>query len=356
MPDIVLFGATGYTGRLTAQVLHSRGANFAIAGRDPEKLKRLADEVGSPEIKVADSDDVTSVRDAIAGSKALITCVGPFLDHGWAALEAAVAEKVHYVDSTGEGPFIDTMLERFDAPARDAGIALAPACGFDEAPGDLAVAMACEGITTPDVTVTYAIPSTPSRGTAKSVPRILTSKGPFLRDGEVEWLRAGAEDRWSPLPDPLGPKRAVTFPLALLRLAPLHEQMNSFGTYVSVDNFQWAGLRFAYPFVRVLLSETGAKILNKVIERLPEGPEGSKRDARWTILVEATGPDGRRNVAISGPDVYGLTAEMLSLAATRLALGKTHGSGVIAPVQAMGSAAMKERLESCGVTFGIYDN
>lgn len=354
MPDIVLFGATGYTGRLTAEALHAQGCDFAIAGRDPEKLKSLAEEVGSPEMRVADSSDIASVRSALSGAKALITCVGPFLKHGWAAVDAAIAEGVSYVDSTGEGTFVDQMIERSDGPARDAGVALAPACGFDESPGDLGIALACEGLTRPAVTVTYAVPSTPSRGTLRSIPPIITSTGPFIDEGEQTWLRAGARDRWSPLPDPIGPKRAVSFPLALLRLGPLHQQMSSFGTYVSVDNAQWAGLRFGYPFVKAIFSGPSSRLLDKAIARLPEGPDDRKRSARWTILVEASSEDGWRNVLLQGSDVYGLTAETLTIAARRAAAGAAEGTGVIAPVQAMGVTELRSRLEAIGVTIETY--
>lgn len=354
MADIVLFGATGYTGRLTAEVLHRRGADFAIAGRDPEKLKTLADQVGSPEVRVADSSDVTSVRDAVAGSKVLITCVGPFLKYGRAAVEAAIAEGVHYVDSTGEGLFIDEMVDRFDRPARDAGIALAPACGFDESPGDLAISLACEGLAEPEVTVTYAVPSTPSQGTLRSIPAIITSTGPFIEDGARRWLRTGERDRWSPLPDPVGPKRAVSFPLALLRLAPLHQEMTAFGTYMTVDNLQWAGLRFGFPAVKAIFSGPGSRLLDRAIAKLPEGPDERKRKARWTILVEARSRSGWRNVVVKGSDVYGLTAETLSLAAERMASGDNQEAGIIAPVQAMGVQELKSRLEDFGVTIETY--
>src|SRR5687767_5757329 len=107
MPDVSLFGATGFTGRLTAQALARRGVSFAIAGRDREKLERLADEFEPrPDVRVAAVGDVHALAAALEDVKVLITCVGPFTELGDTAVEAALRARVHYIDSTGEGTFI----------------------------------------------------------------------------------------------------------------------------------------------------------------------------------------------------------------------------------------------------------
>ncbi|MBW3653632.1 MAG: saccharopine dehydrogenase NADP-binding domain-containing protein, partial [Actinobacteria bacterium] len=129
MPDIVLFGATGYTGRLTAHALARRGASFAIAGRDRAKLEQLAATTGGPEVREAAVGDVTGLAAAIEDAKVMITCVGPFVALGDTAVEAALRARVHYIDSTGEGVFVDRLIAR-DRSARSAGIAMAPALGF----------------------------------------------------------------------------------------------------------------------------------------------------------------------------------------------------------------------------------
>lgn len=355
MPDIVLFGATGYTGRLTAAALGGAGADFTLLGRDARRLNEVAGDTGAADTKVVtDASDVDALVRAIEGAKVLITCVGPFLQHGRPVVEAALRAGVHYVDSTGEGPFIDGLIAEHDGAARAAGVVLAPAFGFDEAPGDVAVAMATEGLERPEVTVTYAVPSTASRGTLRSIPAIVASRGPFIRAGSTEWVGAGERDRWSPMPEPLGPKRAVSFPLALLRLAPLHVDLEGFETYVTTGNAGWAALRLGRPALGALTWSPVRAAVNALADHLPEGPSDRQRQARWTILAEARSQETRRNVTVTGTDAYGLTGETLAAAAMHLAADGCDHAGVLSPTQVTGVDRLKTTLEGCGVTFHTY--
>src|SRR5258705_10494309 len=103
---IVLFGATGYTGDLTARALVARGQRPGPAAGNPERLERLATELGGLETRVADVARPESVRALVEPGDVLVSTVGPFARWGEPALEAAIAGQAHYVDSTGEGPFI----------------------------------------------------------------------------------------------------------------------------------------------------------------------------------------------------------------------------------------------------------
>src|SRR5918994_6825953 len=127
MPDVLLFGATGYTGKLTADVLAADGVDFAIAGRNRDKLEDLALRTGKPEIRVVSAADVDALSRALEDVRVLITCVGPFRDLGDTAAEAAVRAGVHYIDSTGEAAFIGKLIDRYGPRATTAGIAMAPA-------------------------------------------------------------------------------------------------------------------------------------------------------------------------------------------------------------------------------------
>lgn len=355
MPAILLFGATGYTGKLTAAALHERGADFAIAGRNRAKLEALAAQVGDPPIHVVSADDVDGLVAALDGMKVIVSCVGPFVEYGDAAAEAAVRAGVHYIDSTGEGTFIDRLMSDYGPRAESAGIAMAPAMGFDEVPGDVAVARACGGLSRPHVTVTYAVPRTASAGTIRSALGIMGSTGPFLIEGEEHDLRAGQHERWSPMPPPLGPRRAICFPLALLRLAPLHEDMSSFGTFVTTGEPERLALKLGGPLLGLTSSAPVGKLLDALVARLPEGPDEQARSGgRWTVLVEARSDDGWRNVVATGTDVYGLTATTLSAAAVHMSQPDYEGAGVIAPVQAAGIETLEAALAECGVKFDTY--
>jgi short subunit dehydrogenase-like uncharacterized protein len=168
MPDVLLFGATGYTGRMTARALADRGADFAIAGRSRAKLESLARATGGPEIRAAEVGDPDGLAEACSDVRVMITCVGPFLKLGLTAVEAALRAGCHYLDSTGEGPFIRDLIEHKDGQARRAGVAMAPAMGFDEVPADVAATLATQDLEPADLVLTYALPTHASRGTLRS--------------------------------------------------------------------------------------------------------------------------------------------------------------------------------------------
>ena len=356
MPDILLFGATGYTGRLTAHALARRGADFAIAGRSRAKLESLASETGDPEIKVAAVGDVDALADALAGVKVLITCVGPFVELGDTAVEAALKARCHYVDSTGEGVFIRRLIDERDEAARAAGIAMAPALGFDEVPADVAATLATEGFTNSDLTLTYALPSTPSSGTAKSVIGIVCSEGHWIVDGDVIEIRAGQHQRWAPMPPPLGPRLSVSYPLAEGHLAPLHLDLHNLRIYGTAARGQALALK-ALPLLKPVITFGPVQsALEGLIDRTVKPPEGKGRNAPWTILAEATAPGQRRNVALAGRDVYGLTAETLTAAALRMTEDDFSATGVLSPVQAVGIDRLQKELIDFGVSIETYES
>ena len=110
-PRIVLFGATGYTGRLVARELRATSTHVVLAGRDRLRLDALAGELGGLEVAVADSARPDSVRALVGEGDVLVTTVGPFLVHGEAAVGAAVDAGAHYLDATGEPPFVRRVFE-----------------------------------------------------------------------------------------------------------------------------------------------------------------------------------------------------------------------------------------------------
>lgn len=196
MPKIVLFGATGYTGRLTAEALIARGAAPVLAARNATVLGKLAADLGGAETAVADVTDPASVRLLLGRGDVLVTTVGPFLRYGGPALTAAVAAGAHYFDSTGEGPFIREVFDR-DNEARKAGVALLTAFGFDFVPGNLAGGLALrEAPEAVRVDIGYFIagPGT-SGGTRASMAGMLFERGFALRGGLVVPERTGSRIR-----------------------------------------------------------------------------------------------------------------------------------------------------------------
>ena len=356
MPDILLFGATGYTGRLTAHALGRRGADFVLAGRNRAKLEALAADTGAPEVRVAEVGDIDGLTRALDGVRAMITCVGPFMQLGDTAVEAALRAGCHYIDSTGEGPFIRDLIATRSKSAREAGIAMAPALGFDEVPADVAATLATEGFERADLVLTYALPSRPSSGTAKSVIGIVTSRGPWIVNGEPVEIEAGQHHRWAPMPAPLGPRRSVSYPLAEGHLAPLHLDLHSLRIFGTAGPGLSLALR-TIPAVKPLLSFGPVRgALEAVIDRTVVGPEGKERNAPWTILAEARMGRSRRNVVMTGRDPYGLTGETLAAAAMHMADDGYEETGVLSPVQAVGIDNLQKELIEHGVSIETYES
>jgi short subunit dehydrogenase-like uncharacterized protein len=354
MPDVLLFGATGYTGSLTAEALGQRGASFAVAGRNPEKLEALATRTGATDARVAEVGDVDALTAALSDVKVMITCVGPFEQLGNTAAEAAIGAGVHYVDSTGEMAFIDRLVADFDERARAAGIVMAPAMGFDEVPATLAT----EGMGPADLVLTYAAPTNASTGTLRTVlSNIATRNARWVRDGKTVTVRSASRSRWAPMPPPLGPKLGVSLPFAEGVLAPMHLELDSFELYGVVSRAQASAMRYTMPAVQQTLKLSPLQgLIGKVLDRRKPGPSDELRSAgRWTLLAEARAGDDWRNVALTGADIYGLTAETLACGALKLASEGHAGSGVMSPVQAMGLDTLQKELIDFGVDVQVYE-
>lgn len=139
--DIVLFGATGFVGTLTAEYLAAHapeGLRWAIAGRDEEKLARLRERLsGAPDVLLADVADPASLRELARGARVVATTVGPYILYGEELVAACADAGTDYLDLTGEPEFVDLMYVRHDARARETGARLVHACGFDSIPHDL---------------------------------------------------------------------------------------------------------------------------------------------------------------------------------------------------------------------------
>src|SRR5213078_2433197 len=116
------------------------------AGRDRAKVERALAEVGvsAPEVLVADLADAESLAAMASSARVVLNLVGPYTLYGRPVIEACVAGGAHYVDLTGEIPFVAQMIEAFDARAREAGVKVVEVCGFEALPPDLAVLLAAE--------------------------------------------------------------------------------------------------------------------------------------------------------------------------------------------------------------------
>ncbi len=140
--DIVLFGATGFTGALTAGYLARHAGpsvRWALAGRNRARLEAVRDRIGLPELPLlhADATDPASLAEIARQARVVATTVGPFLSYGEPLVAACADAGTHYADITGESEFVDRMFIRHHERARRTGAKLVHACGFDSVPHDL---------------------------------------------------------------------------------------------------------------------------------------------------------------------------------------------------------------------------
>jgi short subunit dehydrogenase-like uncharacterized protein len=148
--DVVVFGATGVTGRQAAAYLARRateaGATWAAAARDPDKLERVLGEldVSAPQTIVADVDEPASLAAMASRARVVLDLVGPYTLYGAPAIEACLAGGAHYADLTGEMPFVRRTIDACHERAAAAGLKLVQASGFEALPPDLAILLAAE--------------------------------------------------------------------------------------------------------------------------------------------------------------------------------------------------------------------
>ena len=135
--DVIVYGATGFTGRLVAHYLCTRGVGrIGLAGRSPERLRSVAAEIGSPQVFVAEADDQTALTALAARTRVVLSTAGPYTLCGTPLVAACVAAGTDYVDINGEVPWVRSLIDRFDGEAARADVRIVPSCGYS-VPTDL---------------------------------------------------------------------------------------------------------------------------------------------------------------------------------------------------------------------------
>ena len=343
---IAVYGATGYTGRLVAAELRRRGLTATLCGRSRDRLEAVVRTLGVDwPVRAAAIDDAPALRQALLGAKVVINCAGPFTFYGAPVIEAALDVGAHYCDTTGEQPYMKGVLEFLDEPARSRGLAVVPGVGFDYVPGDLACALAADGIeSVSSVDVAYAVRGFgATRGTMHSALEMMSG-------GDVEYVGGAWRPAGRPplgetfrFPPPLGEQLVARYPAGEIVTVPQHVDTRSVRARITARSFAptarltrfvpaIAGFVLA-PLLRTPLSD----LCDVVIRRLPEGPsEEDRRASAFTVVADAHGVDGQTaRVVVEGRDVYGITAVMAVEFARRMSDDRFGVSGALAPAQAV---------------------
>ncbi|KAF9907898.1 hypothetical protein EC991_010411 [Linnemannia zychae] len=154
--DLIIYGATGFTGLRTCQYLarnYTEGVRWAIAGRSVPKLEEVREKLiainpalSSLPIIKADASSPESLEAMTAQTKVVISTVGPFMQYGEPLVAACINQGTHYVDSTGESPFVNNIIHKYHKEALDKNVILVPQCGFDSVPSDIGTKMVVDFI------------------------------------------------------------------------------------------------------------------------------------------------------------------------------------------------------------------
>lgn len=383
--DIVLFGSTGFTGRLVAEYFAQHvplnRVKWALAGRNPEKLEAVkaglvalepsCEQVG---LLHGDSNDLASLEQVTAQTRIIVTTVGPFALYGEKLAEACVHTGTHYCDITGEPEFVKTLIRKYDAQAKEKGVYLINCCGFDSIPADAGAYFTALQLPANESKTIRGFMSTNasfSGGTFASAIHALSdfgkggngaaSKNPSASKNKKR-VRASlyfekALNRWA-LTMP------VIDPWMVMRTAQYRKEV--FG-----EGFEYAQFLAMKHLSQVLgllgivgAAFAGAKI-PAVKERMlqyrksGEGPSKEQRDKSYfKVIFIGESETARVMTKVSGGDPgYTETSKMLSETALTLLenLGKLPvKGGVLTPAGTLGSLLI-DKLRARGIRFEVVE-
>lgn len=329
--EILVWGATGFTGKLVAFALKKRGLTFAVGGRSQEKVEKLARDLGGVEAVVASVADPSSIERALEGRKVVCAVAGPFGQVGEPVFAAAARAGVHYLDTTGEQDFVLSMASRYRDTAEKSGAVMVPAFAYEIALADWAASLSAHqlGERPSRIDVVYSsLGASTSRGTRLSMARITAEGGVYLDEGRHKKERVGGDVRAFSMP--WGEAMAASFPSPEAYSVPRHTGADSVRVYMAVPKTMARLAHWAGPGLAAAI-RAAKPLLPSLMEKTSEGPDANARSqARFAIRAEARGSSKSASATLRGTDPYGITAAIIALGADRLVRGEALTGGVLA--------------------------
>ncbi|MFI2082367.1 saccharopine dehydrogenase family protein [Streptomyces rubiginosohelvolus] len=381
--DVVLFGATGFVGALTAEYLAAHapaGLRWALAGRSRTKLEKLRERLTAIAPRCADlqlletdADDAEALAELAASTRVVATTVGPYLRYGEKLVAACAEAGTDYADLTGEAEFIDRMYLEHDARARETGARIVHACGFDSVPHDLGayftvkqlpedVPLAVDGFVRTNAVFSGGTFASALTAMGRGPQMLAAARERRLHEPRVVGRRvstpagsphfSGETGTWAlPLPtvDPTIVGRSAR---ALERYGPDFRYRH----FASVKTLPMAlGAPVAIGGLVAAAQMAGVREWLMSRYKPGQGPDEERRGRSW-FTVRFVGEGGGRRVftEVSGGDPgYGETAKILAESAVCLALDELpETSGQVTTAVAMGDALL-DRLTAAGLRFRV---
>ena len=273
--SILLYGATGYTGELIAREMVHRGLTPTLAGRDRDRVRRVAADLDRPS-EVVSLDDTDLLRGVVGDHEAVVHCAGPFVDTTGPMVDACLDTGTHYLDLTGEVAVFERLAAR-DDDARDASVTLLPGVGFDVVATDcLARSLADRCVEPRELRLAVDTSARLSRGTLRTAVEGLGTGTLVRRDGRLVHVPIG----WG--------TRRVSFdgdekPVTTVSLGDLSTAYRSTGigtieTAVAVPGWARPGLSLAGYAEPAFASEPVRSGVRRLIGVLPRGPSEAERE------------------------------------------------------------------------------
>jgi short subunit dehydrogenase-like uncharacterized protein len=384
--DIIVYGATGFTGQLVAEYLaaHYTGADapkWAMAGRSLDKLASVRDAIGAPAdtaLIVADAGDPKSLKAMIDQTRSVVSTVGPYQLYGSELVAACAGSGTDYLDLCGEPVWMRQMIDAHQAMAQSSGARIVFSCGFDSLPFELGVFFAQETAKQTFGAAVHrvkgrvrAMKGTFSGGTAASIKATFAAaakdlslvallKNPFVLTPGFEGPKQPPGNK--PMFDQELDAWTAPFVMATINTRNVHRS-NLLMDFPYGRDFIYDEMVLTGPGEK---GEANAKLVVAANAEMggPGGPkpgEGPSREQRdkgmYDLLFVGLAPDGRQvRVAVRGDrdPGYGSTSKMISECAICLLRDTPEvPAGIWTPGAAMGNRLIKRLVDHAGLTFEV---
>jgi short subunit dehydrogenase-like uncharacterized protein len=377
--DIIVYGATGYTGRLVAEYLKDKtGLKWAMAGRSADKLAQVRDLIGAAAdtpLIVADASDPETLDAMVKRTKVVLTTVGPYQLYGNELVAACVANGTDYTDLCGEPAWMRQKIDQHDTAAKASGARIVFSAGFDSIPFDLGVLMlqkhcvATFGAPAPRVKGRVrAMKGTFSGGTAASLKATMAAaaKDPAVIGYLTNPFSLSADFAGPPQPAGNKPEYdvslgswATNFVMAPINTKNVHRTNHllghAYGAYFVYDEMMLTGPGEQGEAIAKHVAST--PMMGGADDPKPgEGPSKEERETGfYDVLFVAEYPDGRTaRFSVKGDrdPGYGSTSKMISETAIALCAHDGPG-GVTTPGAALGEQLVDRLQKNAGLTFAV---
>jgi hypothetical protein len=337
-PLVAVFGATGYTGRFVLKELLRRGLSPVAVARNPSALSTKDFTESDVERRKANLDDAESLDGAFRGSRAVINCAGPFIETAEHIVSAALRAGIHYVDVAAEQLSIAKTLERFDEPARKAGVAVVPSMAYFGGLGDLLATVAMgdwDRSDSIDVMIGFdrwhPTPGTRNTVARNSIGNLCVTGGQL-----AEVSSPPTQRRWK-FAEPVGHQDVIERPFGEVLLISRHLKTTELHTYLT----------------QVAVSD----VLNPATPG-PKAVDAMGRSAQQFALdVVVTREGERRRATVRGRDSYAVSSPLVCEAVERLLKGEFRSVGAHPPGAIFDAKAVLAGLgDDYPVDFSAFDH